>query len=174
MTTLITDKKALNEAIEAWGVTGKEWTKKGHILAMSALSMLAAHGDIGPVNRLYLAMPKGTKTTAMAEWLLTFGKLVPTEDKEKAKSQPFTYSKEKANNLEGAAKKPWFEFKPEPTVLETFDVQAAVKAAIKAIEQKAAKAQSVSGSTALESLKALAEGFEENTEELAGIATGNE
>lgn len=169
MTTLITDKKALNEAIEAWGVQGKAWTKHGHLLAMSALSLLAAHGDIGPVNRLYLAMPKGTKTTAMAEWLLTFGKLVPTEDKEKAKTQPFTYSKEKMNNLEGAAKKPWYEFKPEPTVIEAFDVQAAVKAAIKAIEQKATKAQTITGGAALESLKALAEGFE-TTDELAGIS----
>lgn len=151
---LIADVGDLNKAIDAWGKAGQKWTKQGHHLAMSALTLLATSGDVGPVNRLYLAMPKGTKSSAMAEWLLTFGKLVPTEG-DNAKTKPFSYAKDKANDLEAAAKKPWYDFKPEPSVLEVFDVTAAVHAFLKATAAKAAKAQSSTGLDILDQIKGL-------------------
>lgn len=151
---IITDQAELTKAIDAWGKQGQKWAKLGHALAMSALHRLADHGDIGPANRLYLAMPKGTKSSAMAEWLLTFGKLAPNDGEDK-KSKPFVYAKDKFMSLADAEKKPWFEFKPEPTVLECFDVQAAIRAFIKATEAKAAKAQTSIGLDLLEQVKGL-------------------
>lgn len=152
---LIESSDELLKAIASWGTRGAKWAAEGHMLALSALTLLAAHGDVGPVNRLYLAMPKGTKSSAMAEWLLTFGRVVPTEDSDVAKTKPFTYSKDKVTDLEAAAKKPWFEFKPEPAVLECFDVQAAVVAFIKATEAKIAKAQTSTHTELLTGLQAL-------------------
>lgn len=151
---IITDQAELTKAIDAWGKQGQKWTKLGHDLAMSALHRLADHGDIGPANRLYSAMPKGTKSSAMAEWLLTFGKLAPNDGDDK-KAKPFVYAKDKTMNLADAEKKPWYEFKPEPTVLECFDVQAAIRAFIKATEAKAAKAQASTGLELLEQVKGL-------------------
>lgn len=151
---LIDNVADLNKAIDTWGKQGQKWAKQGHILAMSALTVLGAHGDVGPCNRLYLAMPKGTKSSAMAEWLLTFGKLVPTEG-DKSKTMPFSYAKDKAMDLKGAESKPWYEFKPEPTVLEVFDVTIALRQFLKTATDKAAKAQTSVGVGLLEQIKAM-------------------
>jgi hypothetical protein len=151
---IIKDVTELNKAIDAWGKRGQKWAKDGHELAMSALSRLAEHGDIGPVNRLYLAMPKGTKSSAMGEWILAFGR-VNANDGENAKTSPFVYAKEKQTDMVAAAKKPWFEFKPEPELIECFDVQAAVLAAIKSIQSKAAKATTSTNMEVLAKLEAL-------------------
>lgn len=150
----LANKTDLNKAIDTWGKQGQKWAKMGHTLGMACLHILAAHGDIGPANRLYMAMPKGTKSSAMAEWLLTFGKLAPNDGDDK-KAKPFVYAKDKTMNLTDAEKKPWYEFKPEPTVLECFDVQAAIRAFIKATEAKAAKAQTSTGLALLEQVKGL-------------------
>lgn len=151
---LIENKQELDKAITAWGKAGQKWAQQGHVLAMSALAHHAKHGDITLVNRVYTAMPKGTKSSAMAEWILAFGALKPNEDKEAAKTSPFVHDKTKACDLAGAAQTPWTEFKPEPTVLELFDVQKAVHA----ILNKAAKAASVSDSDMLGKLRALVGG----------------
>lgn len=152
---LIKDQTELSKAIDAWGKRGKKWLTEGHHLAMSALSILAEHGDIMPANRLYLAMPKGSKTGAMAEWLLAFGKLVPNEDSVSAKAKPFVFAKEKKCDLEAAAKKPWYEFQPEKAVVECFDVQAMTLAAIERILKGAAAAQTTVNGAVLEKLNEL-------------------
>lgn len=155
MSELIKDQAALTKAIDAWGKRGKKWLVEGQHLAMSALSILAEHGDIMPANRLYLAMPKGSKTGAMAEWLLAFGALRPNDDAANAKTKPFLYEKGKATDLAGGAKKPWFEFQPEPAIVEVFDAQAATIKALQSIIKQAAKAQTVTHSEVLERLTAL-------------------
>ena len=152
--TLIDNVAELNKAIDTWGRQGQKWAKDGHMLAMSALTILGTSGDVGPVNRLYLAMPKGTKSSAMAEWMLTFGKLVPTEG-DNSKTKPFSYAKDKAMDLAGAEKKPWYEFKPEPTVLECFDVTVALRQFLKTATDKAAKAQTSIDVGLLEQIKTL-------------------
>lgn len=140
---LIKNQAELTKAIDAWGKRGKKWLTEGHHLAMSALSILAEHGDIMPANRLYLAMPKGSKTGAMAEWLLAFGSLVPNEDAVAAKAKPFVHTKDKKVDLVAAAKKPWYEFQPEKAVVDVFDAQAMLIAALQRVIKGAAAATTV-------------------------------
>lgn len=148
---LIENKAELDKAITAWGKAGQKWAQQGHILALSALTHHAKHGDTSLINRVYLAMPKGAKSSAMAEWILAYGALSANTDKEAARTSPFVHDKTKTADLAGAAQTPWTEFKPEPTVLELFDVQKAVHA----ILTKAAKAQAVSDSDMLGKLREL-------------------
>lgn len=155
MSELIKNTGELMKSIDAWGKRGKKWLVEGQHLAMSALSILAETGDIMPANRLYLAMPKGSKTGAMAEWLLAFGSLQPNTDSQNAKTKPFLHAKDKACDLVGGAKKPWYEFQPEPTIVDVFDAQAETLKALKGILAKASKAQSVSHGEVLERLTAL-------------------
>lgn len=146
-----------NAACDSWGKRGKKWVQEGQTLGLTALALLEASGDIGPVNRLFCAMPKGSKSAAMAEWILAFGRVRANEDT-KDKAKPFVYAKDKVNDIEGATKKPWFDFRPEPTPLELFDVQAAVRAII----AKAAKATNVEHGDMLEKLAALVGDADEN------------
>jgi hypothetical protein len=148
---LITDSTELAKAITAWGKSGSQWAKRGHELACSALARFAEHNDIGPVNRLFLAMPKGTKSTSMTLWLLTFGALTVNPDTKAKKTSPFVFDKTRTTNLEGAQKSPWYDFKPDPAEPEAYDLVAAIKAII----TKAEKAPEVLGSGHLATLKAM-------------------
>lgn len=126
---IITDKAELDKRILAWSQRGKKWVEEGHQLAMSALTMASKHNDVGPVNRLYLAMPKGTKSSAMVSWLLSYGMLVANEGDNK-KEMPFKYTKDKAWKLEEAAQDPWYNHKPEPAPDQVFDLQKALEQVI--------------------------------------------
>lgn len=144
------DKTELPKKITAWGNAGAKWAKDGQTLALSCLKQLADHGDVGFVTRLYLAMPKGTKSSAMASWLLTHGALVANTEKDK-KDKPFKFSREKTTDMEAAAADPWYDHKPEPDADKVLDLQAAIQALIK----KAKKASQVEHSELLEQLQAM-------------------
>jgi hypothetical protein len=154
---LIKNIPELNKSIDAWGKRGKKWLTDGHHLAMSALSILAEHGDTMPLNRLFLAMPKGSKTGAMAEWILAYANVIPNEDSANAKVKPFLHTKDKKCDLVEGAKNPWYTFQPEPTVLESFGAQAAMIAALQGVLKKAAGATTVVNPAALEQATALIE-----------------
>jgi hypothetical protein len=137
--------------IDKWGKAGQKWAEAGQVLAMSCLKHLSDHGDVGFVNRLFLAMPKGTKSSAMGSWLLTHGALVANTDKGSKTAMPFKYDKSKVTDLEAAAKDPWYDHKPEPDADQIFDLQKALEAIIK----KAGKAKQVAHGELLEGVAAL-------------------
>lgn len=118
---------------------------------MAALRLHAASGDIGPINRLYLAMPKGTKSAGMAEWLITFAGVQANEGEDK-KTKPFLHDKERESDEAGGQKEPWYNFQPEKKPDQVFDILAAVRQVI----TKAQKASSVEHGDLLSQLQALA------------------
>lgn len=168
---LITDVKELDKAIVAWGTKGKKWAEEGHMLAMSALTAMSKHNDIGPVNRLYLAMPKGTKSSAMVAWLLAYGAIVANEGEDKA-DKPLKYTKDKEYKLTEAGKDPWFNFKPEPKADEVFDLAKAVEGIIKKAQGK----ELVHGEllTGLQGLVAMVHAGEVTTDRVSDTATEGE
>lgn len=145
------DKTALNKGIEAWGKRGKTWAQDGQKLGIAALAHLQAHGDIGFVNRLYLAMPKGSKSTAMVSWLLTYGALQANTDKTTKGTSPFKFDREKVTDVEGASKDPWYDHKPEPDADKVLDLQKLLVAILK----KAAKAENIEHRELLEGIRSL-------------------
>lgn len=110
-------------------------------VGVDVLEHFEQHKDTGVVNRYFKAIPKGIRTTAVASWLLAHGALAVNLDKEAAKTSPFVYDKTKVTSAAAAAEDNWTTHKPEPTLVEVFDLQQAVRALIK----KAASASSIKG-----------------------------
>lgn len=155
MTKEITTVAELNKAIDVWGRKGSTWVKEGVKLSLAALAHLSAHGDIGPINRLYCAMPKGTKSSSMAQWIMSFASVRVNEDTSD-KAKPFVFAKDKKCDLAGAVKTAWYEFKPEPTVQELYDVAAGLRKVL----AQAQKAANVSHREALAEIEAILEGID--------------
>lgn len=151
MTKIITNATELGNAISAWGKRGAKWIAEGQMLAVSALTRLADHGDIGYCNRLYLAMPKGTKSSAMASWMLTHGALIANTDKGSKADKPFVFSKDKTTDVQAGIADPWFDHKPEPDADAVFDLQKALMAVL----TKASKARHVAHGELAEKVAAV-------------------
>lgn len=131
-------KAELPKAIESITKRGRILDTDIHQAACSAVAIKAEHGDTMFINRLYTALPKGTRAAAMTAWLLKFGGVVANDGssgKPKAE-QPFLHTKDKAADLDGGIKTPWYDFKPDPAPDQVFDVLAAVMAIIKKAKGK--------------------------------------
>lgn len=150
MTNIITNASELGIAITAWGKRGARWAD-GQMLAVSALTRLADHGDIGYCNRLYQAIPKGSKSSAMASWMLTHGALTANTDKGSKADKPFVFSKGKTTDVQGSIADPWFDHKPEPGADAVFDLQKALMAVL----TEAGKAKHVAHGELAEKVSAL-------------------
>lgn len=123
-------------AVDAFAKRGKALDHEAHVLAVSALTIMAEHNDVGPVNRLYKAMGKGARKAALTSWFITYGAVLANTGKDKA-DKPFVYNKAGAYRIEAGTADPWFEHKPDPEPDAVLDVLAMVKI----ILSKAAKAR---------------------------------
>ncbi len=117
---------------------------------VGVLVHFAEHHDAAIVNRLYLALPAGSRKTAFASWLLAYG-AVMVNNGENKKERPFLWDKEKETKPEAAAEDMWYNHKPEKPLDEVFDLQKAVRSLL-AKAGKAGKLEHGDGDT----LKALA------------------
>lgn len=130
---------ALNTLIASIAKRGAKLDQDIQLAGLSAIAHHAKCGDIGPINRLYNALSKGTRRAAMTSWLLAYSGTVANTDKETKADKPFVHQKDKAADVEGAEQDPWFEHKPDQDPDKVFDVRAALAAVLK----KAAKATNV-------------------------------
>lgn len=144
----------INKAIDSITKSGAKLDALIQTTAVSVLEHFAQHKDTGLVNRLYTAMPKGSRSTALASWLLAYCAVVPNTLPATKKEQPFVYAKDKTTDAVAGAQDMWYDHKPEKAVDETFDLQKAIRG----ILAKASKAKSVThgGATEWAALKAAA------------------
>lgn len=127
----------IDKAIKSIRTSGDKLDKLIQATAVSVAEHYAQHSDTGLVNRLYNAMPRGSRRTALAAWLLKFvGVEVNTDAATKAE-QPFRHAKGKATDAIGGAKIEWHSFKPEKSLEEVFDVKVAVQKMLRHIERSA-------------------------------------
>lgn len=107
----------------------------------------AIHGrNTNHLNALQLAVGKGVRKTAMAQWILAHAPVVLETDKEKQKESPYRFNAEKLEKLlpeaanaksitaeealayaESIIGKDWTEHKEPPLVPEKWDAMAAIK-----------------------------------------------
>ena len=127
----------LNKAIQSLATRGRRLDNDFQKTGLDVLEHFAQHHDVGLVNRLFLAVPRGGRKSAMADWILTYFAVSANTDAKTKTDAPFRNDKEKHNDAEGAAADPWYDHKPEPAVDELFDVQKAVAALLR----KASKAK---------------------------------
>lgn len=130
-TIVYLDKAALDKAISSIAKRAATLDADIQQAGLSCLKHLADHGDVGFVNRLYLALGKGNRKAALSSWFLAYGQLVANTGDNK-KEMPFKYTKDKeATDLQGAAIDPWFDHKPDADPDQVFDVRKALEGIIK-------------------------------------------
>lgn len=131
-------KAELPKAIESIQKRGKLLDADIHQAACSAVSVKGAEGDTGFINRLYLALPKGTRKVALTDWLLEYGGVIANDGssgKPKAE-QPFLHTKDKAVNLEGGMADPWYDHKPDKAPDEVYNLLDAIAAIVRKAKGK--------------------------------------
>lgn len=118
----------IDKSIAQIKTSGTKLDKLIQDTGVDVLTHFAEHKDTGLVNRLYLAMPAGSRKTALASWLMTHCAVIANADAKTKKEQPFLYAKDKATNPTAGAQDPWYNHKPDAAPDQVFDLQKAVKA----------------------------------------------
>lgn len=134
MSKSITD---INKEIAAIAVSGAKLDERIHICAVDVATHFAEFKDIGLVNRLYNALSKGARKSAMTEWLLAYTAVIANTEQATKKEAPFVCAKDahgkwtKETDVEAGEAHPWYDCKPDPKPDMVFDFQKMVKAALK-------------------------------------------
>lgn len=130
----------ISKQIASINITGAKLDATIQDTAVDVLEHYMEHRDTGLVNRLFLALPKGSRGLALADWLLKFCAVKVNTDKTSKAEQPFVFDKERVGvmtpeNFEKAKATMWYDLKKEKAVDEVFDVQKAFKAMLRRIER---------------------------------------
>lgn len=161
-TVIISDLTKLAAAIVSIKTRGAKLDTDIQIAAMSAAAHFNKCGDVGYLNRLYLALSKGARHVAMTEWLTQFAGVSANEGESKD-TTPFIKDKNKVVDLEGGDALPWYECKPSPKPDEVLDYFAML---MKVATKKAKKDQEVKHAAVLQrvldTLKAYNDEIEAN------------
>jgi hypothetical protein len=151
--------KQIETSIKAWGERGQKWVKEGQEIALDVLVHFSEHADVRMVNTLYKAMPRGTKTSSMSQWLLTFGGVKANTGKNK-NDMPFLMLKDAAGNrvfpnIPDATETPWYELGVEKEPDEVLDIMALVKAVLRKAEKAAESGTQLKNGEMLATLRRL-------------------
>ena len=138
------DVASLNKEIAAIKTAGAKLDSRIQTAAVGVLEHFAEHKDNGLVNRLYHAMPAGSRKSALTSWLLAHCAVSANTDKATKQEQPFVYDRNKKTDPEAGGADPWYSHKPEKAPDEVFDLQKAVRALL----SKAEKAKDLKGGDA--------------------------
>lgn len=154
-TLVILDKAGIEAAIVSIGKSGKKLDDLIQQAAVSVVQHIEDCGDITLANRLQVSMPKGSRSNALAAFLLAVGKVkvrVMPEGASKAakaavQDMPFVFNKEGKTDMVAAQAKPWYEFKKPASVAAEFG-EKELKAGIMRLVLQVDKAIVASGMSA--------------------------
>jgi len=150
---IITDASKIGELIDSIQKAGAKLDRMIWQGAVSAIAHLDQHGDVTLVNRLYTAMPKGSRALALAEYLLAFAKVRANDDPKNKKATPFLYAKDKDTKLEKALTTPWYDFRKEKSPDEVFDFGAMLAKLIERAEAAQANGKPVKGAESISAIR---------------------
>lgn len=121
----------LNKEIDSIGKASHSIDKRVQAAGLSALHLLQKDGDIGPVNRLILALSKGTRRSSLSQWFLNHGALMLNTDDATKAEKPFVYSKARATDLVAAAEQHWTDAQKPRDISDVYDVRGALAKILK-------------------------------------------
>lgn len=147
------DKDKLDALIKSIATRGAKLDADIQAAGVSAIAHHAQHGDVVFINRLYNAMPRGARKSAMTSWMLTHAGVAANTDANK-KELPFVHTKDKTSNPEAASKDNWSEHKPDADPDKVFDLQVALKMVL----DKAKKAKTLEHGELVGQLEAMLSG----------------
>lgn len=125
---VILDAAGIDTAIKSIVSRGASLDKLIQQAAVSVVKHIDDCGDITLANRLQVSMPKGSRSNALAAFLLATGKLkvrVLPENASKAvreqfKDMPFEFNREGKTDMPKALGTPWYEFKKPKSIEAEF------------------------------------------------------
>lgn len=166
MTTLTAKQTAT--AINALGKKYANFDQQVQELGLAAMFHTAANSEASLLDKLFKALPNGSRKLAFVEWVLANApvRTLSAQNKsDKAMLQAgctFRFDAEKVLDLESATATLWTAFKPEASVSTAYDVQSAVKGMFKRAQDAVQQGKPLKGADlALNDLKALVAFLEE-------------
>jgi hypothetical protein len=164
-TIIISDLKVLAAAIVSIKGRSAKLDKDIQTAAVSAVAHFDKCGDVGYINRLYLALGKGARHVAMIEWLTQFGGVMANEGVGK-ETTPFVKDKNKVADLEGGDALPWYECKPSPKPDEVLDYYSLL---LKVVTKKAKDKQEVKNAAVMLRVQKILKEYEEEIKAGASV-----
>lgn len=165
--TLLKGTAAINKAIASIATRGAKLDASIQLTGLSILAHVEEHGDTTLADRLFNAMPKGSRRVMLAEWFLAFGLMRTLSAKNKDDAirikggAVFGIDRTRRTDMAGAEAKPWYAMKKERAAAEAFDAQASVKAVLARLTKAAAGGLEIQHREgALAAAKALVEALE--------------
>ena len=170
---LLTNTTDIQKAIESIAKRGLKLDNDIHVAGVSVLEHVALHGDTTLLDKLVAAMPKGSRKSMFCEWACHFGcvrMLDRSDEADKAaieQGRLFKKDKTKQHDLEGMIAMAWYNFKPEPDLLDTFDAAKMVASMMRKYNNAVKQGAKIEGGdAAITSLKALMQSLETSSAEL--------
>lgn len=117
----------LHKAIDAVNTSATALQGRYQEVGVMTLEHLDAHGDVGPLNRLVMGMPAGTRRQAMATWMLKYGAVKVNQDKDTKQGMALSFDKTKVTNVAASKEEAWHATMPVREISEVFDLQVAFK-----------------------------------------------
>lgn len=120
------DKAGITQAIKSIQSRGASLDRDIQLTGLSVLAHIAQHKEVSLFQKLYAALPKGSRSNALVAWALAFGQIKVNEEKATKKEFPFLFDGSRVvTDIKGATEKPWFDFKKPADPADEFSVDAA-------------------------------------------------
>lgn len=116
----------MDKAIKSISTRGAKLAADIQVAALSAINHLAEHGDPIYINRLYLAMPAGTRKSSLGQWFVAYGAVAVNEDKATKATMPFVKVKGAKVDLIGGTECQWHEAGKPESLADVFDIKKAL------------------------------------------------
>jgi hypothetical protein len=118
--------EAINANIESIRKKGAAFDKLVQETALDVLDHSHKHNDLDIVNRLIVAMPKGSRSQSLSVWFCKFGKLTPntTKEKEVLAIKPLVWNKDGKLDRAKAEATLWHAVLKDKPLVEVFDIEA--------------------------------------------------
>jgi hypothetical protein len=125
----------INAAIESIRRKGAAFDKLVQDTALDVFDHAHRHNDLDIVNRLVVAMPKGSRGQSLAVWFCKFGKLKPNDSKEKEvlAVKPLVWNKDGNTDRPNAERTLWHSVLKDKPLIEVFDIEAKFSAFMKQV-----------------------------------------
>lgn len=178
MTAILTDAGKLSALITAIGKAGAKLDKDIQQALAGVAFQAIQHGNTDPLNRLFSGLTKGTRRTAIANWILQYCPVTQNTNKESKEATPYVLDKATAadwRETEGAEAlceialaDTWTEYSPEPDpVTAAFDIRKQLSTLLKKVAKAAEAGRTVEGIELVAALSKLCVQAEE--EEFASL-----
>jgi hypothetical protein len=125
----------INASIDSIRKKGAAFDKLVQDTALDVLVHAHEHNDLDLINKLIVAMPKGSRGQSLAVWFCKFGKLKPNDvkDKELLATKPLVWNKLGALDAAKAEATLWHSVLKDKPLIEVFDIEAKFAAFMKTV-----------------------------------------